>query len=142
MACPYFFPVELRTRESSPQQAMLPLGATWTGICRAVPEGLPQPDDVIIRSMCNLGYARGNCSHFPCDDGPDAVRFTISRDDGASLKVYYVIERDHHPFSYGPLEYSLVDGQFADPPAGETICRQANAYVENYLRRKLEASGH
>jgi hypothetical protein len=140
MACPYFFPTEPRVCANTPQQAMLPLGGTWTGFCRAVPEGVRPPEDAIVRSLCNLGYARGNCSRFPSDAGPDAVRFTISRDDGEALKLYYVVERDHHPFSHGPLEYSMAREAFADPSPGETICRQANAYVQSYLRRKMEAS--
>ena len=141
MACPYFFPVEPRTAGSNPQHAMLPLGASWTGSCQAVPDASWQPDDTTLRSLCNLGYARGNCSRFPCDDGPDAVRFTISRDDGRSLRIYYVVERDHHPFAHGPLDYSLAGQRFADPPPGETMGRQARAYVESYLRRKAEAQG-
>ena len=28
-------------------------------------------------------------------DGPDAIRFTITRDEGAVLRLYYVAERDH-----------------------------------------------
>jgi hypothetical protein len=138
MACPYFFPVNPRTEGTSPQHAMLPLGATWTGFCRALPDCACQPDEPVLRS-CNLGYARGACSRFPTGDGPDAVRFTISGDDGATLRIYYVVERDHHPFSHGPLDYSLASGAFADPPPGEIMCRQARAYIESYLRRKMEA---
>jgi hypothetical protein len=118
---------------------MLPLGGTWTGSCRALPDGACQPDEPSLRSLCNLGYARGACSRFPPGDGPDAVRFTISHDDGATLRIYYVVERDHHPFSYGPLEYSLASGEFTAPPEGEIVGRQAQAYVESYLRRKMEA---
>jgi hypothetical protein len=140
MACPYFFPVNPRTEGTNPQHAMLPLGATWTGSCRALPDRECQPDESVVHSLCNLGYARGTCSRFPSGDGPDAVRFTISRDDGATLRIYYVVERDHHPFSHGPLEYSLACGGFVEAPEGEIICRQARAYVESYLRRKMEAA--
>jgi hypothetical protein len=139
MACPYFFPVNPRTVGTNPQHAMLPLGGTWTGCCRAIAGLTCQPDEITLHSLCNLGYARGICSRFPCDDGPDAVRFSISHDDGASLRIYHVVERDHHPFSHGPLEYSLARGAFDAPPENEVICRQANAYVESYLRRKTEA---
>jgi hypothetical protein len=139
MACPYFFPVSPRTEGASPQHAMLPLGDAWTGFCQALPDRGCQPDEPILRTLCNLGYARGVCSRFPSGAGPDAVRFTISRDDGQTLRIYYVVERDHHPFSHGPLEYSVASGAFAEPPEGEIICRQAQAYVESYLRRKMEA---
>jgi hypothetical protein len=94
----------------------------------------------MLRPLCNLGYARGHCARFPSDDGPDAVRFAVSRDDGASLRVHYVIERDHHPFAHGPLDYSLAAGEFVNQPSAEIVGRQARAYVESYLRRKA-ASG-
>jgi hypothetical protein len=71
---------------------------------------------------------------------PDAIRFTISGDQGSLLRLYYVIERDHHPFAHGPLEYSLTGGGFSNLPAGETFGRQAWAYVESYFRRKTEAA--
>jgi hypothetical protein len=69
------------------------------------------------------------------------VRFTVSSDDGVSVRIYYVVERDHHPHSHGRLEYSRQRREFADPPGSEIMRRQALAYVESYLRRKAEASG-
>jgi hypothetical protein len=141
MACPYFYPVNPRTRGTAPQHAMLPLGGPWTGTCMAAAGQSWQPDESTQQSLCNLGYARGSCSHFPAADGPDAVRFTISQDDGASVRIYYVVERDHHPFAHGPLEYSVAAAGLNSPPSGEVMPRQACAYVESYLRRKSEASG-
>jgi len=120
---------------------MLPLGDAWDGVCRAVPGPPWKPGDAVLRSLCNLGYARGNCHRFPSDAGPDAVRFAVSRDDGATVCIHYVVERDHHPFVHGPLEYSLAGAAFVNPPAGEIVGRQARAYVESYLRRKKEACG-
>ena len=114
---------------------MLPLGGDWAGICHAAPEHSWQPDAPMLRPLCNLGYARGACNRFPDDDGPDAVRFTISSDDGATLRLYYVVERNHHPFAHGPLEYSLASKSLVIPPASENLNRQAQAYVESYLRR-------
>ena len=140
MACPYFFPVNPRTEGLGPQHSMLPLGGLWTGVCRAVSESAFQPDDETTRTLCNLGYARGRCPRFPAGDGPDAARFTVSGDDGSSLRLFYVVERDHHPFAHGPLVYSPTRGEFDDPPRGETISRQARAYAESYLRLKMEAS--
>jgi hypothetical protein len=67
------------------------------------------------------------------------VRFTISHDDGAMLRLYYVMERDHHPFAHGPLEYSIAGSAFAEAPSGELFRRQAEAYAASYLRRKSEA---
>jgi len=135
MACPYFYPVERRGRAAAAQDALLPLGDSWAGVCRAIPDLPSPPDEAILRPLCNLGYARGSCARFPNGEGPDAVRFTISRDDGPVIGIYYVVERDHHPFAHGRLEYSVATGVFDRRPAGEIVERQAQAYVESYRRR-------
>jgi hypothetical protein len=48
------------------------------------------------------------------------------------------VERDHHPFAHGPLTCSLSTGQWSPPPSDDTLQRQAQAYVESYLRRTKE----
>ena len=121
---------------------MLPLGDWWTGVCHAVP-GTPQDAggsgcDTSRGTTCNLGYARGECAQFPEGDGPDAVRFTISSHDGAAIGIYFVVERNHHPCAHGRLEYSLAAAAFLTPPESATLARQAQAYVESYVRRKKE----
>lgn len=140
MSCPYFYPSAPRSSSSDPQAARLPLGDDWAGACRSAPELAWQPDAARLRPLCNLGYARGVCNRFPDDQGPDAVRFTVSGDDGATLRLYYVVERNHHPFAYGPLTWSRVIAAFAEPPQSEILHGQARAYVESYLRRKSGAS--
>jgi hypothetical protein len=132
MSCPYFDPVAPRVPGSGPESAMLPLGDAWTGICRATPDQPWQPDHATLGPLCNLGYARGTCARFPPGDGPDAVRFAVSGDRGATVDLYYVIERDHHPFAHGPLEHTSAGVQGAGP----LLARQAQAYVQSYLRRK------
>jgi hypothetical protein len=132
MACPYFFPVEMRGGS-----ATLPLGDSWAGACRAMPDAY-RPDDNALRQCCNLGYARRTCPRFPTGDGPDAVRFTISSHAGDILSIYYVVERDHHPFAHGRLACSLSTGQWNQPAPDQTLQRQAQAYVESYLRRKRD----
>jgi hypothetical protein len=130
MACPYFYPVA-PSRNGS---AMLPLGDRWDGVCRAAPDAVRKPDDSILR-LCNMGYARGQCPHFPACDGPDAVRFTVKGSVNGSVSLYFAIERDHHPFAHGPLTYLTASGTLADPPASEVLDRQARAYAEGYLWR-------
>jgi hypothetical protein len=134
MACPYFFPVEMRGGS-----ATLPLGEVWSGDCLAVPSSPTHPEDPAVRQCCNLGYARRSCPRFPAGDGPDAVRFTISSHEGDLLRIYYVVERDHHPFAHGPLTCSVATGQWSDSPPDATLLRQAQAYVQSYLRRKKES---
>ena len=120
---------------------MLPLGDSWAGACRAVADRAWQPDPATLRPLCNLGYARGTCAHFPPGDGPDAVLFTVSADEGASIRLYYVTERDHHPFAHGPLSYSVATASFTSAAPAEALESQARAYIASYLRRKAEAGG-
>jgi hypothetical protein len=136
MACPYFYPVEARAGS-----ATLPLGGWWKGVCQAVP-GAPQAEAGAgswCDTNCNLGYARGQCARFPAGEGPDAVRFAISSHDSTAIRIYYIVERDHQPFAHGRLEYSLPAAGFVTPPETATLARQAQAYVESYLRRKEES---
>jgi len=135
MACPYFYPVTPGVYGNSPETAMLPLGDCWTGICRAAPDSPCHPDEATLRPLCNFGYARGACPRFPPGEGPDAVRFTVRAANSASVHLYYVLERDHHPFAHGPLEYSLASKSLVKPPPGENLDRQAQAYAESYLSR-------
>ena len=94
---------------------------------------MPEPES--LRSFCNFGYGRGR---FAADsritNSADAVRFTVSRDDGATVGIYYVMERDHHPFAHGPIEYSRASRSCE--PGAHGLQSLAEAYVASYLRRK------
>jgi hypothetical protein len=137
MSCPYFYPVRPRAENGDARLAMLPLGNLWAGLCRAAPGTGCAPDEDVLRPLCHLGYARGHCPRFPAEDrSADAVRFALRMDDGRVLRLYYVLERDHHPLAHGALEYSLAHAAFANAPADPIVCRQAEAYVASYLRRK------
>jgi hypothetical protein len=138
MACPYFYPIEPRGRRA--HDAMLPLGDHWSGVCHAQGDSTWKPDDASLRPLCNLGYARGTCARFPESDGPDAVRFAIVRDEAGAIGISYVVERDHHPFAHGRLEYSSEAGVFAAPPSSGILARQAQAYAESYRRRKSQSA--
>jgi hypothetical protein len=141
MSCPYFYPVEPQSGDSAPQSAMLPLGDSWAGTCRAVPGQECAPDPDAVRPLCQLGYARGACSRFRADDpGPDAVRFSLRDDDGKLLRLYFVLERDHHPFAHGPLEYSIAALRFVGPPADPILLRQAEAFVASFLKWKRRSA--
>ncbi|HWB84925.1 MAG TPA: hypothetical protein VG675_12340 [Bryobacteraceae bacterium] len=136
MACPYFYPVEHGACTNDPKSAMLPLGDEWVGTCHAASAGPCRPDEGMQRARCNFGYARGNCRHFPADDGPDAVRFAVAADEDGLVRIRYVLERNHHPFANGTVEYSRASGVLTDPPAADLLRRQAQAYAESYVQRK------
>ena len=140
MSCPYFYPTEPRSGETDSRTALLPLGSLWAGICRANSGKPCAPEEDNLVPLCHLGYARGQCNRFPANhEGADAVRFTIRSDDGHSLHLYYVLERDHHPLAHGPLEYLVAATRFAHLPSDPIVGRQAEAYVATYLLRKADA---
>jgi hypothetical protein len=139
MSCPCFEPIEPRPYVAALRRAMLPLGDAWTGICRAVPGEPFQPDDSLLDGFCNIGYARGHCARFPAGHGPDAVRFTIVSDDGAALRLYYVLEHDHRPYAHGPLEFSVSRNEVVTPAEGALTAVQARAYAASYLSRTSES---
>jgi hypothetical protein len=142
MACPYFHAVSPRNQTDHSRSAMLPLGDAWDGVCLAPAASPAPPDEVTLLTRCNMGYARGCCPRFPADDGPDAARFTISSDSAETLRLYFVLERDHLPWAHGPLEYSRKSDTFTAPSASESTLQLARAYVASYLRRISEASRH
>jgi len=135
MACPCFYPVERLPQTGGKKATAMPLGDAWCGVCRASPEGEWLPDSGTVERLCNFGYAKEKCAHFP-GDGPDAVRFSISQDQDGLIRIYWVVEKNHLPFAHGPLEYSRVEGCFKTLHPDARIAQQAQAYLGSYLRRK------
>jgi hypothetical protein len=136
MACPYFYPIERFDEKAWTKHPRLPLGDPYTGFCHADPMREWIPDGETLRERCNLGSAR-TCKRFPKEQGPDAVRFSITSDQDNVLKIFFVRERDHATVDHGVLEYQ--GGRFlngSDP--SELLRKQARAYAESYLRRKNE----
>lgn len=74
-----------------------------------------------------MGYGRGRCERFPPESAADAIRFHVATDGGALVKIQYVFEKDCWPGEHGVLESSAAD---------ETLRRQADAFLESYLRRR------
>ena len=118
---------------------LLPLGDSFTGLCMAQPQHPVEPEDARL-TLCNLGYARGECPRFPAAFSADAVRFALSRDDGQSLQIYYVLEGAHHPLDHGLLIYRLPEGAFSPALPDAVFEQQAAAYAASYLRRKTPAA--
>jgi hypothetical protein len=127
MACPFFEPRQKLDPGPWTHIPRLPLGAAYSGVCRAGsgPEQVPSEDHQ--RELCNCGYARGRCSDFPAGDAADAVRFSLAGGQDTPLLVLYILEKDHAPVRHGVLEL---------PAAGvdvELLPLQARAFVEAYL---------
>ena len=127
MACPYFYPVA--RFETSPWSVppRLPLGNAFSGECRA-PGNSAQPDETRVREICNFGYGRDRCEQFPAESTADAIRFHVAKDAGELIEIQYVFEKDCRPGEHGTVHMS----------ACATLQRQADAYLESYLRRRSE----
>ena len=85
--------------------------------------------------LCNLGYARGRCPAFPAGDGPDAVRFAVTRHSGDVVTLCCAREKDYLPFDRTTLTYSAAERRFLDAHADPLVLDQARAYLESYLCR-------
>ena len=125
MACPYFFPVA--RFETSPWSIppRLPLGDAFSGECRA-PGSTLQPDEARMREVCNPGLGRHGCEQFPSAYAADAIRFHVREDLGELIHIQYVFEKDCWPGEHGD----------ATNLGSEILRRQADAFLESYLRRR------
>jgi hypothetical protein len=136
MACPYFFPVARFENNPWSIPPRLPLGDAYSGECRA-PETTTQPDETHIREICNFGYGRDRCDQFPIPSDADAIRFHVAHDSGELIKIQYIFEKECWPGEHGELEFSVhTSVNAARKSACATLERQADAFVESYIRRR------
>jgi hypothetical protein len=118
----------------------MPLGDTWSGACHADAASPFTPDVRVLSDLCNMGYARGKCPHFPENQTCDALRFLITSDRDDTIQVAYSMERDHYPEAHGTLAYSRARSVFSGDAANLWLEQQARAYVMSYLRRRPVAA--
>ncbi len=128
MACPYFYPVARLEEDLWAVPPRLPLLDAYSGECRAT-------SGATTRTTCSTGYARGRCEHFPPSSGCDAVRFHVMSDSADAIRLKYVLEKACWPGDNGDLEYSLPEHAFRTLPGDAILARQAEAFLESYLRR-------
>lgn len=111
--------------ESSAGRA--PLGGLFEGECEVTRGGREA-------RLCNFGYARGVCRHFPDGHLADAVRFSVLGMADGVVRLIWILEKDHAPLEHGSFEYTESSREFAGVPDG-VLSAQARVFVENYLRR-------
>jgi hypothetical protein len=114
----------------------LPLGDPYHGVCHAEPSHIFDPPEATQRDLCNCGYARGRCDRFPLDSSSDAIRFSVTGDQGGRVRLVYIIEKNHAPADHGAMESGPEEMQFISLGENEILSRQARAFLESYLRRK------
>lgn len=133
VACPFFYPTE-RVALGWPFPARLPLGAGFTGTCRAGADEIT-PSETELRDFCNMGYA-GGCPQMPAIRCIDNVRFAVARDEESRIILHYVSERGHEPEEYGRLEYDCQAQNWLVPMRDTCLQRQAECFVSVYLERR------
>jgi hypothetical protein len=137
MACPFFMPTSKLQDGGWLHPSRLPLGGGWIGHCSAPGHEGAEPTNEELRELCNLGYAAG-CTRLPTVRASDAVRFSIARDRGAQLLLWFVCESEHRPAAYGMLEYDLPARQWVSSHSDRRIQKMAECYLESYLLRRIQ----
>lgn len=134
MACPFFSPTERFAGGAWAHPSRLPLGDGYRGHCTAVEPGAPQPTDQQLLDHCNLGYAV-SCPNLPTTRRYDAIRFSIARVSAFQITVRYCCEANHLPGEHGFLEFLKPERRWTTSHSNPVIQRQAEYYLESYLRR-------
>jgi hypothetical protein len=133
LACPFFVPREIVNDGSWPHPSRLPLGAGWTGNCRASGQELAT-SDTHIREFCNLGYATA-CPHLPPGRDWDAIRFSVANTNANQVTLWYVCEKGHAPVEHGRLIFDLANQAWVNPHVDERVRRLATCYIDTYRAR-------
>jgi hypothetical protein len=126
MACPLFKPERRLDAGGWDPAPRLPLGDAWAGECTA--GCAEQPAESTQRAVCNSGYARGRCEHFPAGMEADAVRFSMR----ANGRLIYILEKDHEPLEHGEIDAAT------DPR--EPLASLARAFRESHRNLIAESS--
>ncbi len=137
MACPFFMPTGKLDDGGWLHPSRLPLGSGWRGQCTAPGHEGAEPTTEELREGCNLGYA-ATCWRLPKERTCDAVRFSVARDCGAQLLLWFVCESAHQPAGHGTLEYDLVLGRWNSSHPDPRIQKMAACYLQSYLLRRVQ----
>jgi hypothetical protein len=137
VACPFFMPTNKLENGGWLHPSRLPLGAGWSGHCCAPGHEGAEPTGEELRELCNMGYAAG-CSRLPRQRAYDAIRFSIARDCGTRLQLWFICESGHRPAGHGMLGYDLALGQWTCPHSDPRIQTMAECYLQAYLVRRIQ----
>jgi hypothetical protein len=134
LACPFFVPLEIVNDGSWPHPSRLPLGAGWSGNCRA--SGREEAASIAhLREFCNLGYATA-CPHLPRHCDWDAVRFSVANANAHRLTLCYVCELAHAPIEHGKLTFDLANEVWLNVHSDPRVLTLADAYLQAYRARQ------
>ena len=133
MACPFFMP-DQRLEGEWPFPQRLPLGAGWSGTCRANAVEV-RPSNEELKTACNLGYAKA-CSRLPSERHADAVRFALGEERDGLVQIRFACEREHLPASHGELIYNSAAAVWMKTHNDPCLQRMAECYLETQTARR------
>ncbi len=135
MPCPFFMPTERSHESSWAHPERLPLGGAWKGVCTAREDETLTPDSQQLNEFCNLGYAAA-CPYLPSRREADAVRFSVANDSKDRIKIWYTLEREHHPGQHGILEYDAAGKCWITTHPDRCLQKMAECHLESYLAKR------
>ena len=137
LACPFFMPLQ-KLHGSFLHPSRLPLGGGWDGCCSAPGHEGARPSEHELHEFCNLGYA-AKCSRLPVERECDAVRFSVARDHGSRLLLWFVCETGHCPTKHGMVEYDVDRNRWMSSQSDPRIQKMLDCYVHAYLQRRIRS---
>jgi hypothetical protein len=137
LACPFFVPLEIVNDGSWPHPSRLPLGAGWSGNCRASGSEVAATG-AHLHEFCNLGYGTA-CPHLPQHRDWDAIRFSVAQVSSEQLTLNFVCELGHAPIEHGKLTFDLRNDAWKDGPTDPRVLTLASRYIETYRMRQSAA---
>jgi hypothetical protein len=137
VACPFFLPISKSQDIAWFHSSRLPLGAGWKGSCAAPGHEGAIPNDDELKDLCNMGYA-ARCPRLPEARAWDAVRFSVSRDQGSRIVLWSVCELAHRPAGHLLIEYDVMRAQWVSPHPEARLQRMADCYLQSYLQRRVQ----
>ncbi len=116
----------------------LPLGGGWDGRCSAPGHEGAQPSNQDLHEFA-IWDTRQNVRACRPHRDFDAVRFSVARDQGSRLQLWFVCETGHRPAKHGTLEYDVeLQSTWISSHSDERIQKMAGVLRQSYLKRKIQ----
>jgi hypothetical protein len=134
MACPFFEPLAPVLHPES-RNGRLPLIQEYEGTCHASGTGTNASG-----SVCNHGYAQGQCERYPNSEPSVALRYSVLHRNGGELQLMCIAEENHSPVRSMRLHFSSDLNGITERDLEACLMAQAVAFGRSYLR--IIASTH
>jgi hypothetical protein len=68
------------------------------------------------------------------------VRFSVARDGGRQLILWFVCEAGHRPVEHGMLDYDVSLERWTSSHPDPRVQKMAECYLQSYLIRKIRSA--